>query len=353
MLERFYLQTLARELLPYERVERCLRALIPGRRTVEIHHAPELQRAYYKNLFTCGRVWFCTVCAARITEERARELLQAVTVWTQERGFVALLTYTLQHQQNDSLEELVAAVRDGHRRLKMGAPAQRFKERYGWHGSVTSLEVTYGANGWHPHLHELVFFDPLPSSAWKAFPDVAKARWLAALQASGRDASWQHGLDVRDAQTDVYEYVAKYGKLPKKARWTLDRELAKSPVKKAHGDGATPWQLLLDYGDGDQRAGALFQEYARVFKGRNQLTWSRGLRAELALPEEQTDEQLAAELPPEAALLAELNPLQWRRLRNLPVDIRGELLQVAAAGDRAALVEFLAAYRIYLEVEHE
>jgi hypothetical protein len=330
-----------------------LRSIIPGRRVVEVHHSPELQRAFYKNLFTCGSVWLCTACSARVTERRAAELLQAVTIWTQERGFVAMVTYTLQHQQNDRLETLVSAVRDTHRRLKMGAPSQRFRERFGWHGSITALEVTYGANGWHPHLHELVFFNPVSAGTWKAFPDVAKERWLNALQASGRDASWQHGLNVRDAQTDVYDYLAKYGKLPKKTRWTLDRELAKSAVKKAHGDGATPWQLLTAYGDGDQRAGVLFQEYARVFKGRNQLTWSRGLRDELGLGNEDSDEAVAAELPPEVHLLAELNPVQWRKLLHLSRDIRGEVLQVAASGDRGALSRFLAGHRIYLEIEHE
>ena len=348
VLQRFYAQSLSRELLPDERVALCLRALRPGHRTVEIVHDAACQRAHYKNLVTCGRLWFCPVCASRITEKRAQELFTAVNNWQQDSGFVALITFTLRHHQDDPLETLVDALRDAYRRFKAGAPWQRIQERYGWHGSVTALEVTFGENGWHPHLHVLGFFQPLASSAWASFPDVVKQRWINVLAAAGRDATWEHGVDVRDAQSDVYDYVAKYGRMPKGSRWTLDREVAKSPTKKAGKDGFTPWELLIRYGEGNQAAGKLFQEYARVFKGRNQLTWSSGLRAELLIGEEQSDEDIAAELPDDLALLASLTKEQWRTILRLKRDVRGELLHVAGSGDRDVLIAFLALHGVYV-----
>lgn len=346
LIHRFYLQSLARELLPTERVSQCLRAIVPGQRTVDVMVDRKTSTAHYKNLITCGRVWQCPVCASKITEKRADELLAAVTKWQAQGGFVALLTFTLRHNKYDRLVDLLKALRKAHSRFKSGAPFQRLRERYNWVGSVSALEVTYGENGWHPHLHELVFFEPLASSTWHEFTPAAKARWLTVLAAEGATATYEHGLDVRDADTDVYDYVAKFGKLPSGTTWTVERELAKAPVKRAHQNGMTPFQMLEAYGDGDQDAGRLFQEYAAVFKGRNQLVWSRGLRALLEMDEEAADEELAELLPDEVELLASLSRDQWRSILRMHRDIRAELLLIAGHGRLDDLEAFLQFYQI-------
>lgn len=349
IIQRFYLQSLARELLPSERVAQCLRSIAPNASTVEIVHHPEKHFASYRNLLVCARLWHCPVCATRITELRAAELLKAVTNWTEQGGFVALLTFTVQHNLWHKLSETLPALRDSHRRFKSGAPFQRLSERANWHGSVSALEVTHTENGWHPHIHELVFFETLAAHAWTKFIPDAKARWLTVLAAEGRTATMENGLDIRDAETRIYDYVAKFGRLPADTKWTVERELAKSPVKKAREGGRSPFQLLIDFGNGDMAAGALFQEYARVFKGRNQLNWSRGLRSELGLGKEAADADLMLEAADEYVLLATLDRLQWRAVLALESDVRGELLAVAGSGDKQAVVTFLAGYGVYLE----
>lgn len=345
---RFYLQSLARELLPDERVAKCLRAIVPGQKTVQVVYHPGQNRARYKNLLTCARLWQCAVCATRITELRAAELLEAVTRWNAGEGFNALASFTMQHHMGHTLKSTVTGMRDARRKLMSGAPWQRFAKKYGWFGSVTSLEVTYGENGWHPHLHELPFLRPMTADEWLEFQHELKIRWLAAVNKVGREASYERGLDIRDAETDVYEYVAKFGKLPSDKRWTLEREVAKAPTKRAHRDGKTPFQLLLDYGDGDEQAGRLFQEYADVFKGRHQLDWSNGLRAALGMTKAVTDDAAAADVPSDYILLAELDKIQWRTVLHLPTDIRGQILAVAAKGDRAALELLLHAHGVTL-----
>lgn len=346
ILRRFYLQSLARDLLPGERVTKCLRQIVPGQQSVEVVADLDKNTAHYRNLLTCGRLWFCPVCASKITERRAGELLQAVTKWTGEAGFVALLTFTLRHNAGDELLTVLDALRSAHRRFKVGKSFKLFRDRFAWMGSITALEVTHGEHGWHPHLHELVFFGPLAAERWRAFPDVATSRWLRALAAEGRDATWAHGLDVRDAETDVYDYVAKFGHLPRDSRWTLERELAKAPAKQGRDDGRTPFALLDAFGSGDQDAGLLFQEYARVFKGRRQLVWSRGLRALLDLDSEASDEALAADLPDPLVVLAALSRSEWRSVLALPRDVRGELLVVARRGDAAAVAAFLTQFGV-------
>ncbi len=270
----------------------------------------------------------------------------AVTKWHAQGGFVALLTFTLRHNIDDRLADLQKALRNAYRRFKSGKGFQTLSGRYNWMGCVTAMEVTYGQNGWHPHLHVLVFFDPLASATWSQFKEVAKARWLTVLEAEGAAATWEHGLDIREADADVHDYLAKFGKLPTGTTWTIERELTKAPAKRAHPDGMTPFQMLERYGDGDERAGRLFQEYVRVFKRHNQLTWSRGFRDELGLGAEAADEDLAVMLPDEMELLASLSRDQWRAILRLSHDIRGELLVIAGRGSLSDLAGFLRFWRV-------
>lgn len=345
---RLYLQSLARELMPHERVSDCLRAIIPTCQTVDVIYDPKNQQAHYKNLITCGSVWMCPACASRITEQRAQELQQAVQKW-QENGFVALLTYTLRHDAKDELGAVLTGIREAHRRFMGGRSWAQFVERFGWAGSVTALEVTHGSAGWHPHLHELVFFDPMHTATWTVFRNTAKERWIKALAAFNHDATWKHGLDLKTADSQIAEYVTKFGHLPVTKTWTLEREIAKSASKRSRSkDGRSPFQLLMDYGDGDTSAGKLFQEYARTFKGRRQLVWSRGLHEQLLPDQEMSDEQLVEQLPDEYILLAQIPSRGWKIILALPDEVRGRILEIASQFDAAALTRYLSQFGILI-----
>ena len=197
-------------------------------------------------------------------------------------------------------------------------------------------------NGWHPHLHDLVLLEtPLNPDELAEFTDFLKTRWSMVLKRQGRDATWEHGVDVRTGDNDIAEYVAKYGHLPTVTGWTLEHELTKAPVKKAHNDGRTAYQLLADSMMGDEVAGRLFTEYAKCFKGKKQLVWSKGLRALLGLTDqEMTDEEIAAEQREPAFVLLFLNIEQWKVV--VFNDLRAELLREASFGHRDRVVSWLA-----------
>ena len=90
---------------------------------------------------------------------------------------------------------------------------------------------------------------------------------------------------------------------------------------------------------GDEEAGRLFVEFARAYKGRKQLVWSRDLRRTLQLGEEQTDEELAEERREEAVALGVLTLDEWHLV--LASDARAELLEVARSGMWGDVREFL------------
>lgn len=344
-IKRFKLQSLAAEILPLKRVSNCLRLPVPGAMTVDILHDPQRLAAHYANLRTCDSVWDCPVCAAKITEQRREELMLAIAHAAEDGLTPVLVTWTLRHHKGDRLQDLLAALKDSHRALKSGRWFQSIKASYGWVGSVTSTENTYGDNGWHPHLHELVFLEPIAAHRLNDLRDALRERWSHVLAKCGYDATWAHGVDLRDSDSAIYEYVAKWGHEPKGTRWTVERELTKAPTKQASKDGLTPLQILEAYGAaaGDKKAHfkALYREYSECFHGRAQLVWSRGLRDRLGLGKEKSDEDLN-ELPGELIIMAQLTRWQWRQLMLQPQDVRGQLLVVARAGDRQRLADLLA-----------
>jgi hypothetical protein len=298
----------------------------PVASSVEIHKHPEGTRAYYSGLMVCGMIWVCSVCAARITEERRQELTRAL----EATGFTPyLVTYTVRHGKKDRLLDMTNAMLAAFRRMKSGKAWQYLIDEYSWVGSIKSLEVTHGDNGWHPHQHELVLLDEtLSKSAQNGLLSNLRLKWDAALSANKLTASWAHGVDLRATSEDIQDYVAKFGHQPIKTGWNLEHELTKQPVKRAKLGGRSPSQLLADYGNGDIKAARLWQEYAHAFKGKKQLVWSKGLRGILGLEAEVEDIDISMALPDGTELLARLTAEEWKAVRK--ADLRGELLDAAA-----------------------
>lgn len=337
-IKRFKLQKVAAKLLSTKRVSNCQRLLVPNAQTVDVHYQPEGHSAHYKNLRTCDSVWDCPVCAAKITERRRVELMLAIARARDEDLTPILVTFTLRHNRGDKLGDLLTALKTGYRKFKSGRAYQAIKDDLGIVGSVVSTEVTNGHgreknNGWHPHLHALVFVMPYSAQILVRNTAAMKERWSHVLDGLGYDATWERGVDVKEGDAAIADYVAKWGHEPKNTRWTVERELTKAPVKQASDDGVTPFGLLEQYDNGDQAAGTLFREYSAVFHGRAQLVWSRGLRALLGVGEEKTDEEVNSLEEEGAELLTSITRYTWFRLTRLASDVRGELLTIAAAGD--------------------
>jgi hypothetical protein len=227
-----------------------------------------------------------------------------------------LVTFTLQHKVGDPLPRLLSALLGALRTVKGGSAWRDFARRVGGLGSVRSLEVTYGANGWHPHLHELAFFEGAVDL--REIVGFLRSRWLAALSASGFTAGWLHGLDVRFASDQIVAYVAKWGHEPK---WSAAHEVAKHIVKRRRGS-FTPSDLLA-LAPSSARAALLWLEYAAAMHGLHPLQWSRGLRAKLGLPASECVD--LAESTDSAILVLQISPKRWRRV--VDANLRADILE--------------------------
>jgi hypothetical protein len=351
---RYILQAAARELLPNSRVCGCMRYRRQGCDFVEVHKCKTAKRAFYKGVQVCGSVWICPVCASRITEERRRELTEAL-YGKDARYIPVMVTYTIRHHKGQTLTETLNGLKRCLARLKSGRWFQRIKEESFWAGTISALEITYGANGWHPHQHEIVLLElghmrdaDNPEAAQKAMDFVVgvlamnlSKRWSEITRKFGFDATEEHGVTLTTEGEKLSLYAAKFGKekLDPSKRWTLPHELAKAAVKRAKQSGRTPMQLLADYALlGDVEAGRLFQEYAEAVFGMRQLNYSRNLRVKLGLGK-MSDKEIAEDAHTESDLLARLDLQQWRVVVKL--NKQADLLAIAAEGNEAMLFEWL------------
>lgn len=222
---RFYAQRLAAELLSDERVNDCLRRVIPGKASVDVVRKCDHPAPFYRNLMTCNSVWHCPVCAAKITERRRVELSEVLAKTTLTP---VLITYTFQHHMGMNLDAIVTAMMKAFGRFKAGRSWQGITYGFQWAGSVRALEVTHGANGWHPHMHELVFLERgLDEFGQARLWQVLSERWIEVLAGQGLTATRKVGVDVRVGDQAVSQYVTKGSK------WGLEHEVTKTPAKNA------------------------------------------------------------------------------------------------------------------------
>jgi len=186
-------------------------------------------------------------------------------------------------------------------------------------GTVRALEVTDGANGFHPHFHALLFIDSgmTPEQVQASYTPLWRRHCVAVGLPEPSD---RRGCLVDDGHLAA-EYVGK---------WGLDYELTKGHVKKSRDPkkGKSMWDLLRDWSENrDSRSISRFLLFADAFHGKRQLVWSKGLRELLGLVSELSDEELAQASVEEASLLAELEDDEWYAIRRHGLQL--DLLELA------------------------
>jgi hypothetical protein len=237
-----------------------------------------------------------------------------------------IVTFTFPHRSWQRLADLRAAQSDALARLRQSKGYRTLKKQYGLEGLIRSLEVTHGANGWHPHTHELWFLQ-LGHQA-EGLRDRLTSLWEAACSRAGLldpqdsdqvSAFRRHAVHVQ-ADTAAGDYLAKQDD---SRSWGMAHEVAKASSKLGRRSGVHPHHFLVRQAPGDS---SRFLEYVQGMKGARQLYWTPGLKKRVGL-DDQTDADLAEESHESADLLGSLRTEDWRLVRGN--DARAELLDVA------------------------
>ena len=331
-IERYRLLPVVRDLLPKERVSKCQRLVVGESRSVEVRRTKADGKTFYKNLLCCNSVWTCPVCSAKISTRRQVELREAIDKAKSMNLVPYLLTVTVPHYSNQSLKTICSIFDRAYRKMQNRPTYKRYAERIGLRGTVKALEVTVNmekeGNGWHYHRHVLMFCN---ANAESPNASIILELWRSACNTAGFSIlPNEHGVSIENGER-ASNYVSK---------WGAEHEMTKSMIKKSN-HGQSPWDLLRDFSEtGDEDKARLFKEYAKEFKGKKQLIWSKGLRELLGMNEEMTDEEIAEqEAERESDFVCNISMREWRFI--LRHNLRGEVLREANIGGAIGVRDYL------------
>lgn len=332
--DRFALQRTAGALTPSLRVRHCLWTATGA--FVEV-----LRRggdARFGGVQTCGSVWGCPCCSARISEVRRQEL-RTLQAWVAARPHlrIVMMTLTARHRGRRLLSMI----------NKMAAAKSRLQDRNPWKplrlsgvlvGSVSVREATHGENGWHPHYHVLCIVEADSDDVAKALLEPVRRAWVECLKLEGLGATMARAFHLASGEA-VAEYVAKQGGEIEAGSWGIAEEMTLGRLKKGRGEkGASPWQVLREAHAGDDEAQTLWREYALTMHGRRQQVWSNGLKAAVGLLEVEDKEAAEGEEYSDDLdhLMHRFDRDEWRRWRPQ----RAAILAAARQGPEA-VADFL------------
>lgn len=294
---------------------------------------------------TCGSYWACPVCSEKIAFHRRDEIDAVARWWADRGGRIGFVTLTVRHTRFQSLVTVWDAVSAGWgavtsggtwkaEQAVWGSPTERVIRSGKRAGetvlenrirTIRAVEVTYGDNGWHVHVHALLL---LPGWMTRAgLDDLAGSmfsRWSAAVVSTGLDApTSRHGVDARlwDPSGEIRpgEYLAKTGLGAMDAVTRLSFEAATGMRKSGRRGNLTPFGLLgllVNGTDGDhdlEEIAAAWSEWERGSHRRRAITFSPGLRDDAGLVE-LTDEEVADE-EVEGVTVATIDNETWREIR--------------------------------------
>jgi len=338
---RFALRSMAGRILSAtnERVRKCGHKLVGSEALICIGNGG----AYVSGVETCGSVWACPVCAAKIAEGRRADVAQCLDGHVMAGGDVYMSLFTIPHVYSEGCRALRTDIAKAWTSFIQGKAWTKARKRFGIIGYIRALEVTHGGNGWHPHLHCLFLTNRLDQGAQDAMRVWVGERWAGIVERMmGKAVNLAKGFGFQRAcnLSAAGDYVVK---------GNVDSELTKANHKLSKKGGRSPFQLLACAEDGDHLARMLFREYALAFKGARHVTWSLGLR-DLYIPErELTDEELAAQLMPNSGdfQVMALHRFTWSKI--VRAKLIPELLTAAEQAGRSGIFEFLRGRGLALE----
>ena len=345
---RYARRRLLNGLTTLPRCRKCGRTRRDSRVGVKAAKGPS-DRSGFSGLVTCGSVWACTVCNSKIMATRGTEISAGIATWMGlHSGSILLLTLTLQHDQGDRLGPQWDILLKAWTKTASGKVWKKWRERLGAAGYIRATEVTDGANGWHSHLHVLLFVENQDGyDDIDEFREWLCAKWARSVRSLGGDAK-ESVQDVRTIKGASDPAIAGY---LTKSQDSLGFELTHSQGKSERGRlGTKPYWYLFDkIEEGDADALARWHEFEAGSKGRRQMSWSRGLRDLLGLRKEKTDEEIAEEVAGDSTLVY-IPGEAWDDLSAHRAWLAPQILDAAEEGIKA-LCRFLDNHSIPYETE--
>lgn len=258
---------------------------------------------YFTNLQHCASYWVCPVCAGKVARERTDEIYLALKEYLNQGYEIYFGALTLPHYQSEGLKENMEILIKGfdwvkeHRAVKNILPKKTEVGEDGKEKSILesliylrSLEITFGVNGWHPHLHPIFI---LPKGLGETYINQFRKYYLSWLEKKQKLTVHAERRAVNFELWDKkIETLSDY-----LCKWSISNEVGNGQSKKSKtASGFTPFQILeliaeKKTWDLKQDPETVFKQYARIIKGRRMLQSSRGF-FEMVNVEVKTDEEI-------------------------------------------------------------
>jgi hypothetical protein len=204
---------------------------------VALYHDSEGFRVGFHGLMTCGSPWICPVCAPTLAEQRGEALARTLEYFHGMGFRIVHVVLTVRHTKGEPLADVFGALANAWRRM---TKSRAFRPHWEGLGYARAVEVTYGRNGWHPHIHLALVVPPerdpyaLREALWEAWSGaVLEVGWAP----SSRDAYFYDIVERSEDIGEVAHYVAKT------TNWGIGPEIT-GGVRKKSTEGLVPFQLL-------------------------------------------------------------------------------------------------------------
>lgn len=277
--------------------------------TVEVAYH-ESGRSTIAGTQRCKSMAACPVCAETGRRTRAAEIDQLVANLLLLGCHVFFVTATVAHPRPYPLRILQRAVNEAWQRAWSGKAMQQ----NGFCGQVKAWDYTYGANGWHPHIHALVVVGGwVDKSIARSFVHQRFAHYQRGLRARNQDcrktvrnkqtgAVESVGWDVQDVTDSGHVAAYTSGSVKLDSKWTVGHEIASAQSKRR---SVSPWAILRAAVDGEVPPGTVLQgmsrddlwtlwrEYEQATKSLRQIVIGRNL-AKLGNVDLATDDEAVA-----------------------------------------------------------
>jgi hypothetical protein len=305
---------------------------------------------HYTGLSTCSSGFCCPVCSAKIRFGRAEEVSRAVVSALNQGMSGLFITRTIPHSAEDKLGVTLGLLAEGRRYVANQTVVKGVRREAGFIGGIASKEITYGASGWHPHSHDIEYYEREMSLRDFAALSSVYYEYLSRFYSrNGFDGlSRQHGVTVEQIALDgvtLARYVAKLQE-GVAIRLHTAQELTRWDLKQGRAGSLMPFDIASAFFEtGDMELLDLWYEYERETFGKSVIRFTKGLRARLLPKEaEQTDEQLAAQ---EVGGVDVVRFAGWfyHKIVRVP-GLEGKVLTALDTGGFAALVELLTVYHL-------
>ena len=274
-------------------------------------------------LCRCQSIWVCPVCAPERRGLRREEIRLAVELHIAGGGGVNFGTATVPHGIGDRLKGSYSVVAKAWNAVSSDYSVKAFRKAHGWWGFCRTCEVTYGQNGWHPHLHWLDFWDGALTVAESAeYRKVVYRAWSRSVVRQGfREPTERRGVvvvPVRD--TDISDYLTKM------SPGSAAHELTSLSTKQARNFGLTPFDILGLLRDRREAPWVgLWREYEQGTHGRRMFGASPHLFDRIGLSDEDP------EVVEVGRVVARISSDDWGRLRFFFGGVKGAQILIERA----------------------